>query len=315
MRFFTLLVFLFQLSVFCVLAQPAFKVVPLGVKGGVNGDNLSAYMIAPGEAENYICLDAGTLYNGIEKAISKGGFKTSADEVLRKNIKGYLISHAHLDHVSGLVINSVEDTAKNVYSLPRCLEIIKNHYFNWESWPNMGNEGTSPNIKKYLYKYLTPGIETAVENTQMSVTAFPLSHSNPYESAAFLIQNEGNYVLYFGDTGPDEVEKSDRIQKIWEAVAPLLKSQKLKGIFLEVSYPNEQPDGKLYGHLTPSWFMRSMNGLAVLAGNENIKDLKVVVTHMKPTSGFEEKIRKQLQELNSAKVQLIFPEQGVRFDL
>ena len=38
--------------------------------------------------------------------------------VLKSEIKGYLISHAHLDHVQGLVIASPDDSNKTIYSLP-----------------------------------------------------------------------------------------------------------------------------------------------------------------------------------------------------
>nr|WP_295931259.1 hypothetical protein [uncultured Dyadobacter sp.] len=54
-------------------AQEGFKVVPLGVKGGTMDGNLSAYMLAPAGSDAYVCLDAGTVSNGIEKATGKAG--------------------------------------------------------------------------------------------------------------------------------------------------------------------------------------------------------------------------------------------------
>lgn len=296
-------------------AQPAFKVVPLGVKGGGDGSNLSAYMIAATASENYVCLDAGTLLNGIEKSVSGKVFQKPPEAVLRQNIKGYLISHAHLDHVSGLILNSIEDTNKVIYGLPKCIEILRNNYFNWESWPNFADAGNAPVLKKYRYQSLTTGTAIALENTLMTVKTFPLSHSSPYESAAFLIGSNGNYTLYFGDTGPDEVEKTDRIRQIWKEVAPLVKSGKLRGVFLEVSYPNDQADGKLFGHLTPVWFMKTFRELTKMTGDENVKGLKVVVTHIKPAGGNEQKIKTELTEANDLKLDLIFPEQGKAFDL
>ena len=47
------------------------------------------------------------------------------------------------------------------------------------------------------------------------------------------------YILYLGDTGPDEIEKTDKLQILWQAVAKLIREGKLKGIFIEVSYPND----------------------------------------------------------------------------
>jgi len=295
-------------------AQPAFNVVPLGVKGGGAEGNLSAYMIAPVNSQAYVCLDGGTVRQGIEVAVANGAFAATADQVSRSFIKGFLISHAHLDHVSGMITNAPEDTAKTIYALPKCLDVIKNHYFNWESWPNFGSEGVTP-LKKYTYKTLSEGQEMPLENTEMTVKTFSLSHGNPYEGAAFLIQNNGKQALYFGDTGPDEVEKSTKLQKVWEAVAPIIKAKTLTGIFLEVSYPNEQPDNKLFGHLTPNWIMKEMDKLAVLAGKENMKDLKLIITHIKPTGQNEVIIKGQLSNNNALGLEIIYPEQGTAFEL
>lgn len=314
-RFQAVFSFLFFLSFSDSFAQNGFKVIPLGVKGGVEDGNLSAYMLAPLQSDAYVCLDAGTINQGIQKAVSSGTFSVSAKQVLKNYIKAYFISHPHLDHISGMIINSVEDTAKNVYGFPDCIRTISDHYFNWKSWPNMGNEGNSPALKKYTYKILEPGMETHVEQTQMTVKAFKLSHGKPGESAAFLFGSNGNYVLYFGDTGPDEIEKTDYLQQIWKVAVPLIQSGKLKGIFLEVSYPNEQPDGKLFGHLTPKWFMQEMNKLVELTGKDNMQNLNVIVTHIKPTGNNEATIKQQLASENRLKLNLIFPEQGSGFEL
>ena len=305
---------LYLIFVSVSIAQPAFNVVPLGVKGGGAEGNLSAYMIAPVNSQAYVCLDGGTVRQGIEVAVANGAFAATADQVSRSFIKGFLISHAHLDHVSGMITNAPEDTAKFIYAFPKCLEIIKNNYFNWQSWPNFGNEGVNP-LKKYTYKPLSEGQGMPLENTEMTVKVFSLSHGNPYEGAAFLIENNGKQALYFGDTGPDEVEKSTKLQKVWEAVAPLIKAKTLTGIFLEVSYPNEQPDNKLFGHLTPNWIMKEMNKLAALAGKENMRDLKLIITHIKPTGQNEVIIKGQLSNNNALGLEIIYPEQGTAFDL
>ncbi len=149
----------------------------------------------------------------------------------------------------------------------------------------------------------------------MSVRVFPLSHSNPYSSTAFLVRSGESYALYFGDTGPDEVEKTDHMRRVWTAVAPLVKSGQLKGVFLEVSYSNAQPDRHLYGHLTPKWFMKEFEVLAALAGKEHLRNLNVVVTHIKPVGKTEAIVRRELDAANTFGLRLIFPEQGDKFEL
>ena len=75
---------------------------------------------------------------------------------------------------------------------------MENHYFNGETWANFGDEGPGFQIKKYHFQTLTFGEETKITNTTMTVKAFPLSHVNPFESTAFLIQNGNNACFVFG---------------------------------------------------------------------------------------------------------------------
>ncbi|MDO3624916.1 MBL fold metallo-hydrolase [Mucilaginibacter sp. BT774] len=303
-----LLVFLFLCRV-SAFSQNAFKIVPLGVKGGIDESNLSAYMLAPANSSNFVCLDAGTLHFGIEKAVEKGVFKAPAEQVLRKYIKGYLISHSHLDHLSGLIINSPEDTTKNIYAFSDCIETFKTRYFTWKSWANFADEGETPQLKKYHYKVLIPGNETPIENTEMSVKAFPLSHSN-LTSSAFLVKSQDRYILYLGDTGPDEIEKGHNLELLWQSVAPLIKEKKLKAIMIEVSFPNEQPDKTLFGHLTPHWLMKEMDDLEKLTGAGSLKGFNIVVTHVKPPQSSIGRIKKQLATENKLQLNLIYPQQG-----
>ena len=306
---------LLLLSVQLFAQKAAFEVVPLGVKGGIDEKNLSAYLVAPINTDDYICLDAGTINSGIEEAIANKVFTVSPSEVLRKYIKGYCISHAHLDHVSGLIINSPADSSKTVYATKKCMEMMEKHYFNGETWANFGDEGVGFQLKKYHFETLTIGETTKITNTTMTVKAFPLSHVNPFESNAFLIQNGKDAVLYLGDTGPDSIEKSDDLNSLWLAVAPLIQQKKLRGIFIEVSFPNEQPDHLLFGHLTPNYLMAELHRLEDLTGKGALKSFKIIITHLKPPTQNMEKIKEQLQKQNDLGVQLVFPEQGKRFEL
>jgi len=295
--------------------KSSFQVVPLGIKGGIDEKNLSAYLLAPANTKDFICLDAGTVNAGIEKAIENKVFKVSTSEVLRKYIKGYLISHAHLDHVSGLIINSPADSSKTVYATQKCMEMMENHYFNDQTWANFGDKGVGFPLKKYHFQTLNTGEEVLISNTKMTVKAFPLSHVNPFESTAFLIKSEESYALYLGDTGPDSVEKSDKLKELWTAVAPLVQKNQLKGIFIEVSFPNEQPDQFLFGHLTPNYLMKELHVLEDLAGKNSLKNFKIIITHLKPPAKNIIKIKEQLKKQNDLRLKIIYPEQGKRFEL
>src|SRR3954454_224597 len=210
----------FVIPVYAQQTKPSFNVIPLGIKGGLDESNLSAYMLAPAQSGNYVCLDAGTLYAGIEKAISYHVFNKPATTILRTNIKAYLISHAHLDHVAGLIINSPADTNKAIYGTAFCLNNIQTHYFSWQTWANFGDKGEKPALNKYHLVAINDSTEIQIPGTELNVKAFTLSHAAPYESTAFLLRNNTAYVLYLGDTGADTIEHSNKLQSLWHSMAP-----------------------------------------------------------------------------------------------
>jgi cAMP phosphodiesterase len=300
---------IFTVYAFTVLSQATFQVIPLGVKGGSDESNLSSYLVGVKGTTDYICLDAGTIHAGLQKVVDRGLVKGTPSEIQRSMIKGYLLSHPHLDHVAGLIINSPEDSPKPLYGLPFCLDVIKEKYFSWKSWANFGNEGEKPTLNKYQYTALSTGNEIPLTQTSMSVKAFALSHAAPGQSTAFLIRQNNNYILYLGDTGADTIEHSKNLRQLWQQVGPLIKAKQLKAIFIEVSFPNEQPDKLLFGHLTPRLLMNELNILNNYS-DHSLKGFPIVITHIKPVADNETKIKKQLSELNALQVKLVYPEQG-----
>lgn len=292
-----------------------FKIIPLGVLGGSHEDNLSAYMVAPSGQNKYVCLDAGTLNTGIQKAINYNIFKVDAEKILRDSIKGYLISHGHLDHLAGLILNSPDDSPKPIYAMSYVIDVFKKHYFSWESWANFADQGEKPALSKYHYVALEKGKEIALENTQMFVTAFPLSHGNPYESAAFLIRSKESYLLYLGDTGADRIEQSQKLDSLWKAIAPLIKNHQLKAIMIEVSFPNSQPEKQLFGHLTANLWVEEMQHLSKYTGAAALRNLNMVITHIKPSGNHIEEIKWEVKANNPFGLNIIFPKQGKQLDL
>lgn len=83
----------FASSVLVSLAAPAqtFDIVPLGVYGGEQEDNLSSYLISEHNKNEFLALDAGTINAGIRKAIGLKTFDVKEEKVLRDYIKGYFI--------------------------------------------------------------------------------------------------------------------------------------------------------------------------------------------------------------------------------
>jgi cAMP phosphodiesterase len=294
--------------------QTVFELIPLGVYGGGDESNLSAYLIGKKDSSEYLCLDAGTIRFGVQKTIEKGFFHETAETIIRNNIKGYFVSHGHLDHVSGLILNSPEDSKKTIYALPFVIDILKKYYFTEGPWINFANEGNAPVLSKYNYNYLTPNAEIPIKNTSLQITPFELSHTNTHKSTAVLIHQDDSYVLYLGDTGADRIEKSTHLETLWKSCSPLLQKKQLKAILIEVSFSNERPENSLFGHLTPNLLQEELGVLANWAGKDALQDLNVVITHLKPNGNAVEKIKKELKENNPYHVNYLFPEQGVKLN-
>ena len=297
------------------ISTNGFKVIPLGVKGGLDESNLSAYLVAAGGSDQFICLDAGTIYKGLELAAARKIFKPSNPSVIQQNnINSYFISHAHLDHTAGLIMNSPNDKAKNLYGLASVLDVFKKNYFTWSAWANFGNEGEAPILKKYSYQTLTPKLEIPIDNTGLFVTPFVLSHVKPYESTAFLVRNQDAYLLYLGDTGPDRVEQSTQLAQLWLTIAPLVIQNQLKAIFIEVSFDNSVSEKSLFGHLTPKLLMEEMVKLNQLT-NGLLKNTRLYVTHIKPCDDCETKIKAEIQAANQIGLKIFYPTQAALIEL
>jgi cAMP phosphodiesterase len=56
--------------------------------------------------------------------------------------------------------------------------------------------------------------------------------------------------------------------------------------------------------------MNELNVLSNLCGTENLKDVPVMITHMKPSESAEQLIKQELRNENAQGLKIIFPHQG-----
>ena len=80
--------------------------------------------------------------------------KANAAFFMRNLISTYLITHPHLDHISGFAINtaSFQHTSrpKRIAALPSTIDAIKTHIFNDVIWPNMSDEDGGVGFVSYM---------------------------------------------------------------------------------------------------------------------------------------------------------------------
>ena len=316
------------LNALCTIASASghFEVVVLGASGGLQDGNLSAFMLRSQGSQAAVMCDVGSLAGGMAIADARGAFDdiavpadsgyTRVGYVLNHQIKGYLVSHAHLDHVAGLVVGSPDDERKKIYALPSVHQEMLANYFNWRAWPNFTNQGQRP-LNKYTLVNLPEGKSLPLDETQLSVTAWPLSHGG-VESTAFYVQDRiRNGLLCLGDTGADRVEKAGNLENVWRAVADDVRAGRLKAMIIESSYESARPEKLLFGHLTPKLLTEELKKLEALAGPGSLKGLQVIVSHIKFSIKAGEStqtvILRELHEMNTLGVRFIIPSQGDRY--
>ncbi|KAI0252261.1 cAMP phosphodiesterases class-II-domain-containing protein [Lactifluus subvellereus] len=174
------------------------------------------------------------------------------------HIHCFLISHAHLDHVNGLVLSagsldSSEKRRKRVCAPLKALKVLET-IFSDRVWPNLASWNADNAAYKFLYD---PTIFPDV-----SVKAMPVLHgkndtAGDYESSAFFIRHDpsGKEFLFFGGVSPDSLVLAaggaDPLTiAVWRAAAPKIPDT-LSTIFIECSWPSGRPNALLYGHLSP----------------------------------------------------------------
>lgn len=77
----------------------------------------------------------------------------NAAHIHRNLIDTYLITHPHLDHISGLVVNTAGLGGlrpKRLAGLPSTIAALKTHIFNNVIWPNLSDENNGAGLVTYL---------------------------------------------------------------------------------------------------------------------------------------------------------------------
>ncbi|KAL8366943.1 hypothetical protein RB595_009136 [Gaeumannomyces hyphopodioides] len=163
----------------------ALQVIVLGSGGGPDESNTTAFLVrslASGWGKGcLVAVDAGVHLGAINRileatqppglldgsvpvphTLESGPFKglelphaspgANAAHVLRTLVDAYLITHPHLDHIAGFVINTAGlpgTRPKRLAGLPSTIAAFKTHIFNNVIWPNLSDENNGAGLVTY----------------------------------------------------------------------------------------------------------------------------------------------------------------------
>jgi cAMP phosphodiesterase len=116
--------------------------------------------------------------------------RANAVHIVRELVSTYLITHTHLDHLCGFVVNTAAfhntSRPKRLAAFPFTVDAIKEHIFNDRIWPNLTDENNG--VGFVTFQRLTEGGNLALGEGQsrgfievcdgLSVKAFKVSHGN-----------------------------------------------------------------------------------------------------------------------------------------
>lgn len=219
----------------------------LGCSGGIgDGRQTTALLV-----DDDILIDAGSGLTGLSRAALA-------------RIDHLFLTHAHLDHVLALppMLDSVAaDRAEPlvVHALPEVVEVLRNHLFNWQLWPDFTRIPT-PEAPFMRYAPLAIGETVAVGRRR--ITAIPAHHTVP--AVGYLLRGERGSLLFSGDT--------DSHDALWQVAN---ETADLAHLIVEASFPNEmQAIARASRHYCPRTLAAD---LARYTGQAQIW-----ITHLKP---------------------------------
>ena len=227
-----------------------FIIFACGIYGGGFGKDLTAYLMANvNDRYNFISLDAGTSYDCLVDALENGQLNSILDYdnyllseynkvayFKKKQVNGFFVSHAHLDHNMGLMVSAPDDSfdKKPIISKPQVISDFLYNSFKAPLWIDYSIFG-------YYNVSLNPmdnGL-TSLETfgfSEMNAKTFSVPHT--INSTAIMVCDKDvtSCVLFFGDTGSDIIENSNELNIIWEYIADFIRNGTLNTIFIECSF-------------------------------------------------------------------------------
>ena len=149
-------------------------------------------------------------------------FNANAVHVVREHVSTYLITHPHLDHLSGFAINTAAfhntSRPKRLAALPSTVSAIKTHIFNDIIWPNLSDEDGG--VGFVTFQRLTEGGNIALGEGHgrgyievcngLGVKGFRVSHGHNLQTPHHLLHGRQNSNVNMNDVGTPGVGNLNR---------------------------------------------------------------------------------------------------------
>ncbi|MBI5889514.1 MAG: 3',5'-cyclic-nucleotide phosphodiesterase [Nitrosomonadales bacterium] len=219
----------------------------LGCSGGIGGNLRTTSLLL----DHDVLVDAGT-----------GVGDLSLAEMCA--INHVFVTHSHLDHIAclPLLIDSVgfmRDKPLTIHATDATLDILKEHVFNWEIWPDFTE---IPNLNQPILRFERIVLMETVDVGGRRITPLPANHIVP--AVGFQIDSGKASLVFSGDTTTCDA--------LWESVNRI---GNLEYLIVETAFSNAEKELAIVSkHLCPSLL------------NEELLKLKlnprIYITHLKP---------------------------------
>ena len=231
-------------------------------------------------------------------------------------INKVFITHSHLDHISGMILNLpvvfekiCENTCKTIYGGKTCIDSINENIFNCKIWPNLlylegENKDNSSNL---INLKQMDSHETININENISVLRMSLLHGKTIQNTGLSVESSCYFVIdkksktFFLTFGDCEWEQ-ENFPKVWlECVRLIKKGFVLTTLIIECSNTDKDYEEDLYGHMNPKYLTEALKDFYEIIPEKNkIKDqvINVAISHIKQQIGLEDPRKVILKQLN-----------------
>lgn len=205
--------------------------------------------------DDLLAIDGGSL-----------GFALPPEQI--GSIRNVIVTHSHSDHIASLPIYIAEafpslETPITIHATVEVIDALRKFVFNDHVWPDFEKIQLNNRSGNGLqFRELKPRETVTIEG--IDVTPIPVNHIIP--TVGLLVRNRQTAVLFTSDTYTTD--------EIWRVAD---RSEGLKAVFVDVSYPNEKRElAEASKHLTPELLAVELIKLT--------RNVEVYAVHIKPTN-------------------------------